>query len=312
MVKRKHLLGLQELSKEEINTILDIARPMRDIIMRDIKKVPTLRGKTVATLFYEPSTRTRSSFELAAKFLSADTLSINVSSSSVQKGESLIDTIRTLEAMGVEIIAVRHQQSGVPKFISLNTKMSVINAGDGFHEHPTQALLDLFTIKQKLYKIEGLKVAIIGDIYHSRVARSNIWGLIKLGAEVTVCGPPSLIPVEIEKLGVRVEINLQRTLEWADVVNVLRIQKERQDAGYLTTLDEYRDWYGLTQEKLEKLKGKKLLILHPGPMNRGVEIDDYVADSPNAVVNEQVTNGVAVRMAVLYLLAGGNESGNVD
>ncbi|GAV23744.1 aspartate carbamoyltransferase catalytic subunit [Carboxydothermus pertinax] len=308
-MKRKHLLGLQELSAEEINTILDTARPMRDIIMRDIKKVPTLRGKTVATLFYEPSTRTRSSFELAAKFLSADTLSLNVAVSSVQKGESLIDTVRTIEAMGVEILVVRHQQSGVPQFIAAHTKMSVINAGDGFHEHPTQALLDLYTIKQKFYKIKDLRVAIIGDIFHSRVARSNIWGLLKLGAEVTVCGPPSLIPVEISKLGVRVETNLDRTLAWADVINVLRIQKERQDKGYLTGFDEYRDWYGITREKLNQLQNKKILILHPGPINRGVEIDDYVAESPQAMVNEQVTNGVAVRMAVLYLLAGGSDNG---
>jgi len=310
MVKPKHLLGLQELSTQEINTLLDTARPMKDIIMRDIKKVPTLRGKSVATLFYEPSTRTRSSFELAAKFLSADTLNLNVASSSVKKGESLIDTVKTLEAMGVEILVVRHQQSGVPQFIAKHTKMSVINAGDGFHEHPTQALLDLYTIREKVGKIKGLKVAIIGDIYHSRVARSNIWGLRKLGAEVTVCGPPPLIPIDITKLGVRVETDLKHTLEWAEVVNILRIQRERQDSGFLTALDEYRDWFGVTMDKLEQLKKQKLLILHPGPMNRGIEIDDYAADSPKAAINEQVTNGVAVRMAVLYLVAGGNDSGS--
>ena len=310
MVKPKHLLGLQELSTQEINTLLDTARPMKDIIMRDIKKVPTLRGKSVATLFYEPSTRTRSSFELAAKFLSADTLNLNVASSSVKKGESLIDTVKTLEAMGVEILVVRHQQSGVPHFIAKHTKMSVINAGDGFHEHPTQALLDLYTIREKVGRIKGLKVAIIGDIYHSRVARSNIWGLRKLGAEVTVCGPPPLIPIDITKLGVRVETDLKNTLEWAEVVNILRIQRERQDSGFLTALDEYRDWFGVTMDKLEQLKKQKLLILHPGPMNRGVEIDDFAADSPKAAINEQVTNGVAVRMAVLYLVAGGNDSGS--
>jgi len=301
---RKDFLGIEDLSKEEITSILDVARPMKDIISRDIKKVPTLRGKVVVTLFYEPSTRTRTSFELAGKYLSADTVNLAVSTSSVQKGESLKDTIKTIEAMGADVIIIRHSMSGVPHYVARNTKMRVINAGDGTHEHPTQALLDMFSIREKKGTLEGLKVAILGDILHSRVARSNIFGLQKFGCEVRVIGPSTLMPADIERMGVKKYFNIEEGLEGVDVINVLRIQRERQKEGLFPTLEEYSELYCLTRERV-KLARPDVLVLHPGPMNRGVEIAGDVADGVHSVIEEQVTNGVAVRMALLYLMMGG-------
>lgn len=307
-LKRKDLLGLQHLSAEEIKLILDTAVPMKDILKRDIKKVPTLRGKVVATLFYEPSTRTRSSFELAAKYMGADTISLAVATSSVQKGESLRDTAKTLEVMGVDMVILRHSVSGAAEYLAKCVRASVINGGDGKHEHPTQALLDMFTIREKKGRLEGLKVAIVGDILHSRVARSNIWGLTKVGAEVRVVGPPTLMPPQIEKLGVKVFYRMEEALQGVDVINVLRLQLERQQKGLFPSVREYHRWYGLTAERLQ-YAAPDVLVLHPGPMNRGVEIAPEVADGPHAVINEQVTNGVAVRMALLYLLMGGGLDG---
>jgi aspartate carbamoyltransferase catalytic subunit len=301
---RKDLLGLQYLTRDEITTILDVAEPMKDIILRDIKKVPTLRGKVMVTLFYEPSTRTRTSFELAGKYLSADTVNLTVSTSSVQKGESLRDTIKTIEVMGTDVVVIRHSMSGVPNYVAQNTSMRVINAGDGIHEHPTQALLDMYSIREKKGTVENLKVAILGDILHSRVARSNIFGLQKFGCEIRVIGPPTLMPPDIEKLGVKKYFNTEEGLEGVDVINVLRIQKERQRRGLFPTLDEYAHLYCLTRDRVA-LAQPDVLVLHPGPMNRGVEISSEVADSKIAVINEQVTNGVAVRMALLYLMMGG-------
>ena len=303
-LKRKDLLGLQDLEKAEIELILETAKPMKDLFTRTVKKTPPLRGKTVVTLFYEPSTRTRISFELAAKRLSADTINISASTSSVVKGESLIDTAKTIESLGADIVIMRHPYSGAPHLISRHISSAVINAGDGTHEHPTQGLLDLFTIKEKKGKIKGLKVGIVGDILHSRVARSNIWGLNKLGAEVFVIAPATLIPRDIESMGVKVFYHIEKIIKELDVINILRIQKERQKELLLPSLGEYRAVFGINKEKLDKAK-KNLLIMHPGPMNRGVEISSTVADSPHSVINEQVTNGVAVRMAVLYLLCGG-------
>jgi aspartate carbamoyltransferase catalytic subunit len=300
---KKDLLGLEELSAEEINLILDTADSFKEISTRAIKKVPALRGKTIVNLFFEPSTRTRTSFELAAKRLSADTISIAAATSSVVKGETLIDTARNLESLKVDIIIMRHSASGAPNFLAKLLDASVINAGDGSHEHPTQGLLDLYTMKEKKGKIEGLKVVIVGDILHSRVARSNIWGLIKLGADVTVVGPPTLIPVDIEKIGIKVSYNLLGAIEDADVINILRIQRERQQAGLFPSIREYAELYCITPEKLENTK-KDVLIMHPGPMNRGVEISSAVADGPYSVILDQVTNGLAVRMAVLFLVAG--------
>lgn len=304
MLKSKHLLGLKDLTAEEIELILDTAVPMKEIIQRDIKKVPTLRGKLVVTLFYEPSTRTRTSFELAAKYMGADTASIATSTSSITKGESLRDTAETLAAMGTDAVIIRHSAAGSPLLLTRYIQASVINGGDGMHEHPTQALLDLFTIKEKKGTIRGLKVAILGDILHSRVARSNIWGLTKLGAEVRVVGPPTLIPPGIEKLGVKVFYRVEDALQGVDVINVLRIQRERQKRGLFPSLREYALLYELTPERL-RLAKPDALVLHPGPMNRGVEISPAVADSLQSAVREQVTNGVAVRMALLYLLIGG-------
>lgn len=303
-LKRKDLLGLQDLEKAEIELILETAKPMKDLFTRTVKKTPPLRGKTVVTLFYEPSTRTRISFELAAKRLSADTINISASTSSVVKGESLIDTAKTIESLGADVVIMRHPYSGAPHLISRHISSAVINAGDGTHEHPTQGLLDLFTIKEKKGKIKGLKIGIVGDILHSRVARSNIWGLNKLGAEVFVIAPATLIPRDIESMGVKVFYHIEKIIEELDVINILRIQKERQKELLLPSLGEYRAVFGINKEKLNKAK-KNLLIMHPGPMNRGVEISSTVADSRNSVINEQVTNGVAVRMAVLYLLCGG-------
>lgn len=302
----KDLLGLENLSVAQIETVLDVARPMKNLFTRSIKKVPALRGKTVALVFFEPSTRTRGSFELAAKRLSADTLNFTASTSSVTKGESLIDTAKTYEAMKVDFMVVRHAASGAPGLIAGAVKARVINAGDGSHEHPTQGLLDIFTIREKKKKIEGLKVVILGDILHSRVARSNLWGLTKLGAKVTVCGPATLIPTgltEIFGAQVSVSTDLDEALADADVINVLRLQRERQQGAYFPTVREYTELFGLNTERLQKAK-PDCLVLHPGPMNRGVEISSEVADGPQSQILEQVTNGIAVRMAVLYLFAG--------
>lgn len=303
--QRKDLLGLQELSAEEINLILQTAAPMKDIILRPIKKVPVLRGKTIVTMFYEPSTRTRTSFELAGKYLSADTVNLAMSTSSVQKGETLKDTALTIEAMGADVLVMRHEATGAPHFMAKTVRSRVVNAGDGMHEHPTQALLDMFTIRQKKGSIEGLTVAILGDILHSRVARSNIWGLSKLGAKVRVVGPSTLLPEQFKDLGVEVYHNVEEALKDVDVINVLRLQKERQKKGLLPSLREYARIFCLTQKRLE-LAMPDALVLHPGPMNRGIEIATDVADGLHAAINEQVTNGVAVRMAILYLLMGGS------
>ncbi|NLB52746.1 MAG: aspartate carbamoyltransferase catalytic subunit [Syntrophomonadaceae bacterium] len=304
LAQHKDLLGLRDMSREEIQLILDTAIPMKDIIKRDIKKVPTLRGKAMITVFYEPSTRTRTSFEIAGKYLSADTVNLPVALSSVQKGESLRDTMKTIEVMGFDVMVIRHSMSGAPHYVARNTNMRVINAGDGANEHPTQALLDFFTIREKKGTLEGLTVTIVGDILHSRVARSNIYGLSKFGCEIRLVGPPTLMAPEIEKLGVKVYYDLEKAIEGADVINVLRIQKERQHVGLFPSLDEYANLYMIKNDKLKKAK-EDVLILHPGPMNRGVEISSEIADSTQALINEQVTNGVAVRMAALFLMMGG-------
>ena len=304
----KDLLGLQELSCDQINLILETAMVCKDIFKRDLKKVPTMRGKTVVTLFFEPSTRTRTSFEIAAKWMSADTINLTVSSSSVAKGESFVDTGRTLEAMGVDVVVIRHSLAGTPKLLADSISAHVINAGDGAHEHPTQALLDLFTIREQKGSFTGLEVVIVGDIMHSRVAKSNIWGLSKLGAKVTVVGPPTLIPPGLERMGVRVEHDQDRALATADVVNILRIQLERQAKAYFPTLREYSRLYGMNPERLRRAK-PGLMVMHPGPANLGVEISEAVSVDPQSVITRQVTNGVAVRMALLYLLTGG---GNKD
>ncbi len=304
---RKDLLGLEELSVEEIKLILETAASFKEISERPIKKVPTLRGKTIVSLFFEASTRTRTSFELAAKRLSADTVNIQSSSSSVLKGETLKDTARNIEAMKVDAIIMRHSCAGAPHMLSRIVEPSVINAGDGAHEHPTQALLDMFTILDKK-KLEGLKVSIIGDIAHSRVARSNIWGLKKFGAKVTLCGPKTLMPVEVEKLGVNVTYNLREAIEGADVLNVLRIQLERQGKGLFPTIREYASKFGINKEVLKVAK-KDVLIMHPGPINRGVELTPDIADGPYSVILDQVTNGVAIRMAVMFLVLGKKAKG---
>ncbi len=301
---RKDLLGLADLSRSDIDTILNTAVPMKDVLMRDIKKVPTLRGKVVCTVFYENSTRTRTSFELAGKYLSADTVNLAVSTSSVQKGESLKDTIKTIEVMGTDVMIIRHAMSGTPHYVARNTRMRVINAGDGAHEHPTQGLLDMYSIRDKKGTLEGLKVAILGDVEHSRVARSNIIGLSKYGCEIRVVGPATLLPAEIEALGVKKYYDIEEALDGVDVINVLRLQLERQKKGLFPSIAEYSGRFGLTRKRLS-LAAKDVLVLHPGPMNRGVEIAGDVADSSVSVINEQVTNGVAVRMALLYLMMGG-------
>jgi aspartate carbamoyltransferase catalytic subunit len=303
MFKSKDLLGIKDLSPEEINFILDTSSNFKDVLQRDIKKVPPLRGKTVVSLFFEPSTRTRTSFALAAKRLSADYVNFSVTTSSVVKGESLQDTAFTIQQLGADFVVIRHSSSGVPYYLSKLLDISIINAGDGANEHPTQALLDLFTIQSHKKKIRGLTVAIIGDIAHSRVAKSNIYGLTKLGAKVRVIGPPTLMPAEIEKLGIEVHHSIEKGIAKADVIMALRLQLERQSKGFLPSLDEYFNLYGLTSERLELAKDDAI-VMHPGPMNRGVEIASDVADGPQSVILEQVTNGIAVRMAVLYLLAG--------
>lgn len=299
----KDLLGIQGMTVDEINLVLDTAAMFKDVSERDIKKVPALRGKTVINLFYEASTRTRTSFELAGKRLSADVINISASTSSVVKGETLLDTARNVEAMKCDMIIVRHSCSGAPEFLSKRLKSSVINAGDGFHEHPTQALLDMFTIREKLGKIDGLTVSIVGDIAHSRVARSNIHGLTTMGAKVRVCGPPTMIPPGIEKPGVRSFYDINKAVEGADVVMMLRLQLERQSAGLFPGVREYAALYGLNQSRLERA-AKHALIMHPGPINRGVEISSEIVDKASVIL-DQVTNGVAVRMAAMFLLMGG-------
>jgi len=299
---KKDLLGLEYLTKEEIETVLATAESFKEVTTRPIKKVPALRGKTVVNLFYEPSTRTRTSFELAAKRLSCDVINVAVEASSVAKGETLIDTAKNIEALRVDIIVVRHSCSGAPVMLSRAVRASVVNAGDGWHEHPTQALLDMFTLKSRLGRIEGLKVSIIGDIAHSRVARSNIWGLTRLGAQVTVCAPKMLLPVGVERFGVRVTTDVDEAIAGADAINVLRMQFERDNVQAFPSKLEYFKQYGITEERLARAK-KGILVMHPGPINRGVEMSCEVADGPNSVILEQVTNGIAVRMAVLYLVA---------
>ena len=297
----RHLLGMQGVPKEDIKLILDTATTFREVLERPIKKVPTLQGKTVVNLFYENSTRTRISFELAEKRLSADSINFSVSTSSVSKGETLKDTIQNIEAMKVDMIVVRHAASGVPQFLTQISKCNIINAGDGIHEHPTQALLDMYSIREKLGRLEGLKVCIVGDIAHSRVAMSNIFGLKTMGADVSVCGPASMIPKQIEELGVKVIHSIDEAIQENDVLNVLRIQLERKAGANFPSIREYRQYFGIDQARLDK-HGKDILLLHPGPINRGVEISSEVADGMNQIILKQVTNGVAVRMAVLYLL----------
>ncbi len=307
----KDLLGLEYLSRIQIEEILEQAKPMKQLFTRSVKKAPTLRGRTVALVFFEPSTRTRISFELAAKRLSADTLNIAASTSSVQKGESLLDTAKTLEAMKVDYIVLRHSASGAPHLIAREVKANVINAGDGTHEHPTQGLLDIFTILEKKERIDGLKVAILGDIAHSRVARSNLWALTKLGAHVTVCGPGTLIPPGLKEIfGSKLQITsrIDEAVKDADVINVLRLQMERQQQNMMPSIREYAELYGLNLSRLSLAK-RDCIVLHPGPMNRGVEITSEVADSHQSVILDQVTNGIAVRMSTLYWLTENTPAG---
>ncbi|MBI5415512.1 MAG: aspartate carbamoyltransferase catalytic subunit [Candidatus Omnitrophica bacterium] len=299
----KDLLDVKDLSREEIELVLETAKSFKEVSAREVKKVPALRGKTVVMLFFESSTRTRASFELAAKRLSADTINISIGSSSLSKGETLLDTARTLEAMNIDAIVVRHPASGAPDVLARNLKAAVINAGDGCRAHPTQALLDMFTIHEKLGKIDGLNVGIVGDILHSRVARSNIWWLNKLGARVTVGGPSTLLQAGIEKLGVRVSYDIDEIIRTSDVLMLLRLQKERQENQFLPSVREYAKRFGVNRERLRQAK-KDIVIMHPGPTNRGVELSAEVADGEHSVILDQVTNGVAVRMAVLYLLLG--------
>jgi aspartate carbamoyltransferase catalytic subunit len=300
----KDLLDLESLTPDQIRLVLDTSVPFKEISERAIKKVPALRGQTIVNLFFEASTRTRISFEFAEKRLSADTVSIASSGSSVQKGETLVDTARNLEAMRIDMVVIRHGASGAARFLADRIESNVINAGDGTHEHPTQGLLDMLTLRDHFGFLEGLRVCIVGDVLHSRVARSNIWGLKKMGAEVAVCGPKSLLPHAIEEFGVTVFPRVEEAIEWAQALNILRLQLERMTAGYIPSLREYNRVFGITRERLDRAR-RDVLILHPGPMNRGVEIDSDVADGPHSVILNQVTNGVAVRMAVLYLLAGG-------
>ena len=299
----KDLLGLEHLSADQINLVLDTAGPLKEISERTIKKVPTLRGATIVNLFFEASTRTRISFEFAEKRMSADTVNVGAAGSSVSKGETLVDTARNLEAMRIDMVVIRHSASGAAKFLAERIESSVINAGDGTHEHPTQGLLDLLTLRDRLGRLDGKRICICGDVLHSRVARSNIWGLRTLGAEVGVCGPRSLLPNAIGEMGVEVFDRIEQAIEWADALNILRLQLERMQAGYIPSLREYNRVFGVTRDRLDRAP-RDILILHPGPMNRGVEIDSDVADGPHSVILDQVSNGVAVRMAVLYLLSG--------
>ena len=300
---KKDLLSLYDLSRDEILHILNTAEEFKKVSQRNVKKVPALRGRTVVNLFVEPSTRTRVSFELAEQRLSADIINMNADVSSFRKGETLLDTLKNIQALQADIVVIRHQATGAPNFLARELNMGVVNAGDGAHSHPTQALLDIFTMREKKGRIKGLNVVVVGDILHSRVARSNAWGLIKLGANVTFAGPATLVPREFEKIGVRVCHNLKDALADADVINLLRIQLERQQRGYFPSLGEYSRFFGIHPETLRYIK-KDALIMHPGPINRGVEIDSAVADGPQSVILEQVTNGLAVRMAVLFLVAG--------
>jgi aspartate carbamoyltransferase catalytic subunit len=305
----RHLLGIEPLAPADIQVLLDTADGLKEVLDRPIKKVPTLRGKTVVNLFYEPSTRTRSSFEIAEKVLSADSLSISTATSSATKGETLLDTAKNLEAMNPDMIVIRHAASGAPHFLSRHCRSAIVNAGDGAHEHPTQALLDALTLRQKKGRLKGLRVAIVGDILHSRVARSNAWLLKKVGAQVVFCGPPTLIPPGIEALA-PVTYRIEEAVEGVDAIMMLRLQLERMTGGFFPTIREYHMRFGLTEDRV-RLARKDVVILHPGPMNRGVEIASEVADGPYSVILDQVTNGVAIRMAVLYhLLGGGGEAGS--
>lgn len=303
----KHLLGIKELNAQDIDTIFQTADNFKQVLQRPIKKVPTLRDTTIANIFFENSTRTRISFELAEKRLSADTINFSASGSSVSKGETLIDTVNNILAMKVDMVVMRHSASGAPWFLSKHIDASIINAGDGTNEHPTQALLDAFSMREKIGNLKGKRIAIIGDIMHSRVALSNIYCLTKLGAEVTVAGPPTLIPKHIESLGVKVQYDVKKALAWCDVANVLRIQLERQHKPLFSTLREYALYYGINRNMLEQLE-KEIVIMHPGPINRGVELNSDVADSKQSIILDQVENGVAIRMAVIYLLSGKSEN----
>jgi aspartate carbamoyltransferase catalytic subunit len=309
MLKSRHLLGIADLAPEEIGLVLDTAEAMKEIAARPIKKVPTLRGRTVVNLFFEPSTRTRTSFEVAEKRLSADTLSVAVAQSSVTKGETLLDTVRNLEAMAPDMIVMRHASSGAPHLLARLCRSVIINAGDGMHEHPTQALLDAYTIREHKKRLDGLKVAIVGDLLHSRVLRSNVHLLNKMGAQVWACAPPTLMPADLARFGVRPTTSIDEAVDGADVVMMLRIQHERMHGHFIPSTREYFTLFGLTAERATRAK-PDVIIMHPGPMNRGVEIDSDVADGPYSVILEQVANGVAVRMPVLYLLAG--QEGEAD
>ncbi len=300
----KDLTGLESLTREQIEAVLDTAEPFKEISERRLRQVPVLRGQTIVNLFFEPSTRTRISFEFAEKRLAADTVNIGAVRSSVSKGETLVDTARNLEAMRIDMVVIRHWSAGAAAFLAARIPSHVINAGDGAHEHPTQGLLDMLTLRDHFGRLEGLKVCIVGDVLHSRVARSNIFGLTRVGAEVAVCGPRTLMPAGVDDLGVRVFGRVEEAIEWADALNILRLQVERMQDGFVPSLREYNRVFGVTRRRLEWAP-RDLLILHPGPMNRGVEIDSDVADGPHSVILRQVTNGVAIRMAVLYLLSGG-------
>jgi len=305
-IKTKHLIGLEKISKQDINTFINVGFTFREILERPIKKVPVLKGKNIVNLFFENSTRTKISFELAEKRLSADVTNFSASSSSVQKGESLKDTIQNIHIMKMDAVVIRHPVPGSALQLTNYVDVPIINAGDGTHEHPTQALLDMMSIKEKFGKIKGLNIGIVGDILHSRVALSNIFGLIKLGANVKICAPPHLIQKKIEHLGVSITYNIDELIEWADAINVLRIQRERMGVGIIPSTREYRKFFGITNDRIKKHK-KEIVIMHPGPINRGVEIDSEVADSDQAIILDQVLNGVAVRMSVLYLLLGSSE-----
>lgn len=304
LLESKHLIGLRGMSHADLRLLLDTGKSFREVLERPVKKVPSLRGITVVNLFFENSTRTRISFELAEKRLSADTVNFSTSNSSLKKGESLIDTVRNIEAMKIDLAVVRHSTTGVPQFLADNTDLTILNAGDGAHEHPTQGLLDMLTMESHLGDLKGSKISIIGDVLHSRVARSNIWGLHTLGAEVTVCGPSTLMPKDMSLMPVKVEASLEKAISGADVVMCLRLQKERQDKALLSSEREYRDLYGVTSDRLAKWN-PHAKIMHPGPVNRNIELDSTVADSPQSLILDQVTNGVAVRMSALYLLGGG-------
>ena len=307
MLKQRHLLGLEGYPSEDIQTIIDTGFKFREVLDRPIKKVPSLQGVTIVNLFFENSTRTRISFELAQKRLSADTVNFSASSSSLKKGESFKDTAQNIEAMKIDAVVMRHPTPGAPKHLTEFIDAVIINAGDGTHEHPTQAILDMMSLHEKFGKLKGLKVGIIGDISHSRVALSNIYGLLIMGVDVTLCGPPNLIPPFIKDLGVNINYNVDEVIEWADALNILRIQRERMGLGLVPSVREYRAMFGITQERLESHQ-KEIVIMHPGPMNRGVEIDGTVADGDQAIILDQVLNGVASRMAILFLLCGGKSS----